>query len=87
MEFISKNIYIIDYFKRLFRKENTGTIIFLVLNVTLYIALLGGFAAPQMIPLAIFLYLISITIALSPIGEFIVRIQCGCKPLKMHKRV
>ncbi len=81
----ARKIYVIDFLFRLFRKSNTGTIAFLVLNIGLYIAIFGGFTMPEMIPTAIALYLISLTIALSPIGEFIVRIQSGCKPLTRWK--
>ncbi len=84
IEWISK-IYIVVFFRRLFKKNNIGTIIFLILNVGLYIWLLGGFYMPELIPTAVLLYLISLTIALSPIGEFIVRMQSGCKKLKKFK--
>ena len=77
-------IYIIDFLIRLVKKNNIGTILFLILNVGLYVFLFtGGLKVPEMIPLSIVLYLFSLIIALSPIGEFMVRIQCGCKSL--HK--
>ena len=78
-------MYVIDFMKRLFKKNNVGTIIYLCMNMVMYIALLGGFALPEMIPMAIFLYLICLTIALSPIGEFVLRLQCGCKKIKKEK--
>ena len=78
-------MYVIDFMKRLFKKNNVGTIIYLCMNMVIYIALLGGFALPEMIPMAIFLYLICLTIALSPIGEFVLRLQCGCKKIKKEK--
>ena len=53
-------MYVIDFMKRLFKKNNVGTIIYLCMNMVMYIALLGGFALPEMIPMAIFLYLIPI---------------------------
>ncbi|MDD3414039.1 MAG: M48 family metalloprotease [Lachnospiraceae bacterium] len=78
-------MYIFDFLKRLFKKNNIGTIIYLCMNMVMYIALLGGFALPEMIPMAIFLYLICLSIALSPIGEFILRLQCGCRKIKKDK--
>ena len=78
-------MYIIDFCKRLFKKNNVGSIIYLCMNMVMYIAIMGGFALPEMIPLAIFLYLICLCVALSPIGEFILRIQCGCKKIKKKK--
>ena len=82
---ILSKIYIFDFLRRLFKKNNLGTIIFLVLNIGLYIGLFGGYQMPEMIPTAIALYLLSLCIALSPIGEFILRIQSGCKRLKKVK--
>lgn len=76
------NIYIIEYFKRLFKKENIGTIIFLILNMGLYVLLLGGTESPEMIPIGIGLFFVSVIIALSPIGEFVLRMQAGCKSVK-----
>lgn len=78
-------MYLFDFLKRLFKKNNIGTIIYLCMNMVMYIALLGGFALPEMIPMAIFLYLICLSIALSPIGEFILRLQCGCRKIKKDK--
>lgn len=78
-------MYVIDFMKRLFKKNNVGTIIYLCMNMVMYIALMGGFALPEMIPMAIFLYLICLTIALSPVGEFVLRLQCGCKKIKKEK--
>ncbi len=78
-------MYVIDFLKRLFKKNNVGSIIYLCMNMVMYIALFGGFAMPEMIPMAIFLYLICLCIALSPIGEFILRIQCGCRKIKKDK--
>jgi heat shock protein HtpX len=84
LDFLSK-IYIFDFFRRLFKKSNIGTILFLGMNLLLYIALFGGFTMPEMIPTAILLYLMSLMIALSPVGEFILRFQSGCKKLSKLK--
>ncbi len=78
-------MYVFDFLKRLFKKNNVGTIIYLCMNLIMYIALMGGFALPEMIPIALFTYLICLCIALSPVGEFILRIQCGCKKIKKAK--
>ena len=78
-------MYLFDFLKRLFKKNNIGSIIYLCMNMVIYIALLGGFAMPEMIPMAIFLYLICLGIALSPVGEFILRLQCGCRKIKKDK--
>ena len=52
-------MYVIDFLKRLFKKNNVGSIIYLCMNMVMYIALFGGFSMPEMIPMAIFLYLIT----------------------------
>ena len=76
-------MYIIDFFKNLFKKSNVGIIIWLVLNTALVVAMFsGGFTSLDGALLGLGLYLLSITIALSPIGEWILRWQNGCKKIK-----
>lgn len=72
-------MYLVDFIKRLFRKANIGIVIYLVLNILLYVALFDGFTYPAQAALALVLYLVSLIIALSPIGEWILRRQSGCK--------
>jgi heat shock protein HtpX len=71
-------MYFIDFAKRLFKKQNTGIIIYLILNTLIVMALF------QDIFVGLFLYLVSLVITLSPVGEWILRVQQGCKPL-VHK--
>ncbi|HKM04494.1 MAG TPA: M48 family metalloprotease [Lachnospiraceae bacterium] len=78
-------MYLFDFLKRLFKKNNIGTIIYLCMNLIMYIALMGGFALPEMIPMAMLIYVACLAIALSPIGEFILRVQCRCKKIKKAK--
>jgi len=84
-------MYIVDLFKRLGKKENIPTVIYLVLNVLLTAAILYMFyyAAADInasfwpcLGIGFVVYLISVMIALSPIGEFIIRLQTGCKKIK-----
>ena len=75
-------MYVMDFAKNLFRKSNIGVIIYLVLNIMLYIALLGGFSNVGMVGVGLLLYLITLCIALSPVGEFIMRLQNGCRKIK-----
>lgn len=87
-----QNFYIIDFFKNIIRKNNTGVIIWLVINTVLVTFLLGYILTMssytmQTNPVAAYfigfiVYLLSITIAVSPIGEFILRLQAGCKEIK-----
>ena len=76
-------MYILDFFKNLFRKRNIGLIIWLVLNTALIVFLFsGGFSSVGGAFLGLGIYLVSLVIALSPIGEWILRLQTGCKKMK-----
>ena len=75
-------MYIIDFFKNLFRKRNAGLIIWLVMNIALIIAIFSnGFSSWQGALIGFGLYVLSLVIALSPIGEWILRMQNGCKEM------
>ncbi len=82
-------MYIFDFFKSLFRKSNIGTIIWMVLNTALIcfcaIALLGAQTSSEILKailIGLVVYIISIIIALSLIGEWIMRMQNGCRTIK-----
>ena len=76
-------MYILDFFKNLFKKNNIGVIIWLVLNIVLIAFLFsGGFTDWVGALLGIGSYALSMVIALSPIGEWILRLQTGCKKIK-----
>ncbi len=75
-------MYVVDFFKNLFKKSNTGLIIWMVLNILLITALFSGFYTDWMGALWGFLiYAASFAIALSPIGEWILRLQSHCKKI------
>lgn len=79
-----RNVYFVDFLCRLFSKENIPLCIYLVINMVI----IGGIMS-VMFNLSLqwgmlsgfFVYLATISIALSPIGEFIVRFQTGCKKI------
>jgi heat shock protein HtpX len=76
-------MYITEFFKKLFRKANIGIIIYLVLNILLYVALFGGFSGMwSMAVFGLFAYFLSMCVALSPIGEWILRKQTGCGEIR-----
>lgn len=91
-ESTSSSFYIVDFFKNIIRKNNTGVIIWLIINTVLVTFLIGYILTMssytmQDNPVVAYLigfivYMISITIAVSPIGEFILRLQTGCKEIK-----
>ena len=78
-------MYIIDFLKNLLKKSNIGVLIWLILNTALIAALFSnGFQSVEGALLGLGIYLVSLVIALSPIGEWVLRLQNGCK--KMTRR-
>ncbi|QOS89022.1 M48 family metalloprotease [Peribacillus sp. JNUCC41] len=76
-------MYVFDFFKRLFRKEKVGVILYLLLNIgLLYIVFSQNDSPVRTIVTVIVLYFLSLCIALSPIGESILRFQTGAKKIK-----
>lgn len=88
--------YVGDFFKRLFRKSNIPMIIYLVINLALVfvgtsvlIAMLtsdnplddAAFIVVSILA-SILLYGVGIIVALSPLGEYILRTKLGCKEIK-----
>ncbi len=73
-------MYLFDFFKNLFKKNNVGIIIWLSLNILLITFMFsGGFTSWEGVLLGIGLYFLSMLVALSPIGEWILRLQTRCK--------
>ena len=79
------SLYIIDFAKNIVRSGNIPSLIYIVLNVAV-ITLVIASGMPDNVPLAVgcslLIYLISITIALSPLGEMLVRYQSGCQKIR-----
>ena len=76
-------MYLIDFIKSLARKSNIGLIIFLILNIGLVMSIFSaGFQNSGGIIVGALAYILSLAIALSPVGEWILRLQTGCKKIK-----
>ena len=78
-------MYIFDFVKRLFRLSNIPVIIYLVLNVLfigLVMSLMFTIDYGTALLYGLGIYLVSLVVALSPIGEWILRFQTGCKKIK-----
>lgn len=76
-------MYLFDFFKNLFKKNNIGIIIWLFLNILFIVFVFSGaFSDWAGVPLGIGIYFVSLLIALSPIGEWILRLQTRCKKIK-----
>lgn len=86
-------MYLVDFFKRMTRKANVPVVIYLVLNVFIISAFIQAFLGGDTMPFwqallyGIILYGISLYIALSPIGEAILRYQNGCKKIQRAEQL
>lgn len=81
-------MYLVDFFKRTMRKSNIPVFIYLVLNIFVIALILslvidnGNIPFWKALLIGIVLYFVSLLIALSPVGEWILRLQTGCKQIK-----
>ena len=76
--------------RNIFRPSNICIFIYLTLNVVLIWSVLSRFQFDiGSLGISLLVYAVSLLIALSPIGEFILRLQTGCKPIKRedHKNL
>lgn len=80
-----RSIYVLDFMLRMTGKANIPLFIYLILNVliigvvaSLFLALPIGWG----ILAGFLIYAASVTVALSPIGEFILRSQNGCRKIE-----
>lgn len=87
-------MYIADFFKKMTRKSNIPVLIYLVLNVFVIGFILQVFfendgSTPywKTFLIGLVLYGISLMIALSPIGEWILRVQLGCKKIRRVEQI
>ena len=79
----NSSIYIIEFLSALFKGHNIPVIIYLLMNVV-FIAAICFLVYPDIriaIPAGLIIYLISLTIALSGIGERLLRFVNHCYPL------
>lgn len=77
-------MYLFDFFKKIIRKSNVPIIIYLIVNVFIItgtVSFLFELPIYFSFPVGIVLYFLSLLIALSPVGEWILRLQTGCKKI------
>lgn len=72
---------IFDVFARAVETKNWGLIIWLIINL-IVVALIFSFAGPVGAAVGIIVYALSLVVALSPLGEAILRFENGCHPVK-----
>jgi len=80
--------YFIDFAKNLTKKSNIGVLIYLILNTIIVVGLFSsGFGDVKGVFIGIIAYAVSLVLALSPIGEWILRLQTGCKKIKRKEYI
>jgi len=70
----------LDIVKNIFKKSSIGTIVFFVLNATLLVGLFAATGYESLITILV-IYVISIMIAFSPIGEWLLCLMTGAKKM------
>lgn len=78
-------MYIVDLFKRITHKSNLTVFIYLVFNVFVIGGIISYLFTVELwkaVLLGLGLYIASLLIALSPFGEWILRLQTGCRKIK-----
>jgi heat shock protein HtpX len=69
-----------DTIKNIFRKSSIGTIIFFILNALVIVGLFSGTGYEGMLTILV-LYIVSIIIALSPFGEWVLCLMVGTRKM------
>ena len=70
-----ESIRILDFFVQLFKRKNIPALLYIVLNI-IVISFFGWGLIPSLI-----IYVVCLCIALSPIGEWLLRKETGCKDI------
>lgn len=85
------NFYIVEFARNIARKSNTSILIYLVLNIFIIAFVVGVVFGIDSIVVSlltgILLYAVSMTIALSFVGEAILRLQTGCRKIKRQDQL
>ncbi len=78
--------YFIDFIKNFKKQSNIGILLYFMLNIYIITSMFSdNFQNKEGIVTGLVLYTISLAIALSPIGEKILRFQTGCKEIKREE--
>ena len=93
IKFSNGSFYVLDLFKRLLNPRNIPIAIYMIMNlciVCFFFALFGMDSteqARQMLVVGVVVYFGSLALALSPVGEFVLRIQAGCSKLERPEQI
>ena len=81
-------MYFVDFFRNITKKNNIGVFIWLILNTIIVSSVLAelflGLVNNHLVAaylLGIAVYIVILSITLSPIGEWMLRVQNGCKKI------
>ena len=93
-------MYFVDFIKSLIKRGNISIVIYLVINIMIIVLLVGGiigdlfyynYYGGQIAVISavsgLIIYAISLAIALSPIGEWILRFQLGCNKITRANQI
>ncbi len=78
-------MYIFDFIKKLFRESNISALVYVFLNIALIAFIFSGLFSLDILTAvgtSLLVYIVSMIIALSPIGEFMLRLEIGAKKMK-----
>ncbi len=81
-------MYVIDFFKSMVKKTNIPVLLYILLNIAIITIIVQTFLSGgtmeiwQALLVAILMYAVSMSIALSPVGEWALRVENGCKKIK-----
>ena len=70
----------IDVLKNIFKRSSVGTIIFFVLNALVIVGLFAGFGYESLLTI-LAIYVVSIIVAFSPVGEWIFCLMVGARTM------
>lgn len=73
--------HMVQFLSRLFRKENITILIWLLINMSAILVTCILLCGPVGIAVGLGLFIVSVAIALSPVGEWYLRFSSGCKSL------
>ena len=80
-------MYFVDFLKNMTKKSNIGVFVWLILNTIIVTLIFGACINSGGIGYVVgaFVYVIILIVSLSPVGEWILRMQNGCKEIQRQE--
>lgn len=80
--------YFFDFIKNITKKSNAGLLVYLILNVLVVIFVFANiFTGVAGIFIGVITYIASLILVLSPVGEWVLRLQAGCRKIKRRDHI